>query len=324
MRVLIIGGTGFIGPFVVQQLVEQGHTVAVFNRGRSDTKLPEGVQVIRGDRQDLSKYVAQFKKFAPEVVLDMIPFFEKDAQAVVNTFQGLARRTVMISSGDVYQAFGRIHGKEQSPVDLSVITESSPLRTELYLYRGARTGEFFDNYDKIPCERAYLSKPNLLPGTILRLPVVYGPRDNQHRFRSYIDQMVEEVGEIKLQKEWGNFRWTHGYVENIAHAIVCAVTDKRAANRIYNVGEPETRPFRDWVRDVGTQFGWEGEISLVNQDELPESERTDSNLEQPMIFDTSAIRRELGYEEIVPYEEGLRRTIEWERTTDESDLTDIT
>ncbi|KEO80844.1 NAD-dependent epimerase/dehydratase family protein [Tumebacillus flagellatus] len=324
MKVLIIGGTGFIGPFVVQQLVEQGHAVAVFNRGRSDTKLPDGVQVIRGDRQELPKFVGQFKQFAPDVVLDMIPFFEKDALAVVNTFQGIARRTVMISSGDVYQAFARIHGKDQSPVDPGMITESSPLRSQLFLYRGSRTGEFFDNYDKIPCEKAYLSKPNLLPGTVLRLPVVYGPRDNQHRFRSYIDQMVEGVPAIRMQKEWGNFQWTHGYVENIAHAIVRAVTDERAANRIYNVGDVETRPFKDWVRDVGTQFGWQGEILLVDQEELPDSERTNANLEQHMICDTSAIRRELGYEEIVPYEEGLRRTIEWERTTDESDLTDIT
>ncbi len=51
MRVLIIGGTNFMGPLVVQSLHSQGHAVAVFHRGKTTTTLPEGVQEILGDRR---------------------------------------------------------------------------------------------------------------------------------------------------------------------------------------------------------------------------------------------------------------------------------
>jgi nucleoside-diphosphate-sugar epimerase len=48
MRVLAIGGSGFIGPWVVGILVEQGHDVAVYHRAKSKTSLPNGVRQIAG------------------------------------------------------------------------------------------------------------------------------------------------------------------------------------------------------------------------------------------------------------------------------------
>jgi nucleoside-diphosphate-sugar epimerase len=55
MRVLILGGTRFIGPPVVRCLVEQGHSVTVFHRGLSTAQLPLGVQSILGDRNNLDR-----------------------------------------------------------------------------------------------------------------------------------------------------------------------------------------------------------------------------------------------------------------------------
>ena len=51
-RLLILGGTGFIGPHMVQYAVDRGHQVSIFTRGRRTVDLPEGVEQLVGDRND--------------------------------------------------------------------------------------------------------------------------------------------------------------------------------------------------------------------------------------------------------------------------------
>lgn len=51
-RLLLLGGTGFIGPHMVRYAVERGHEVTIFTRGRSQVDLPEGVEHLIGDRND--------------------------------------------------------------------------------------------------------------------------------------------------------------------------------------------------------------------------------------------------------------------------------
>jgi 2'-hydroxyisoflavone reductase len=50
MKILIFGGTGFIGPHLVRQAVARGHTVTIFSRGRKDGDLPSVVERLVGDR----------------------------------------------------------------------------------------------------------------------------------------------------------------------------------------------------------------------------------------------------------------------------------
>ena len=98
MRILVIGGTNFIGPYAVGRLAEAGHEVAVFHRGRTEAELPEGVGRVVGDRRNLGDFVGEFRRLAPEVVLDMIPMNERDARGLVSVFRGVSRRLVAVSS----------------------------------------------------------------------------------------------------------------------------------------------------------------------------------------------------------------------------------
>ena len=234
MRILVIGGTRFMGPLVVRSLSEQGHEVTVFHRGETRTDLPRGVREILGDRRPLTKSAVELQRLAPEVVLDMIPAIEQDALEVMSIFSGVARRVVAISSQDVYRAFGRVNGKESGPVDSMPITEESALRQNLYPYRGETVRDqddpkkWQDDYDKILVERVVMGDTSL-PGTILRLPMVYGPGDYQHRLFSYLKRMDDNRPAILMDEAEAQWRWTHGYVENVADAIAMAVTNDRAA-----------------------------------------------------------------------------------------------
>src|SRR5947209_896158 len=136
MRILVIGGTRFMGPHVVRYLSEQGHDITLFHRGQTHAELPQGVKEILGDRRPLSASASELRRIVPDVVLDMIPFSEQDAREVMNTFTGIAGRVVAISSQDVYRAFGRVNRKESGPLDPLPLMEDSPLRENLYPYRG--------------------------------------------------------------------------------------------------------------------------------------------------------------------------------------------
>ncbi len=152
-----------------------------------------------------------------------------------------------------------------------------------------------------------------LPGTILRLPMVYGPGDYQHRLFSYLKRMDDKRLAILLDEAEAQWRWTHGYVENVADAIALAVTDGRSAGEIYNVGEPFTFTMAEWIALIGKITGWQGRVVTVPHGRLPEPLRWDINAEQDLVVDSSRIRRELGYKERVDVEEALRKTVVWER-----------
>jgi nucleoside-diphosphate-sugar epimerase len=317
MRILIIGGTRFIGPAVVHRLHAQNHNVTLFHRSKSKAALPDGITHIYGNRKNLLDFQNDFKKFKPDVVLDMIPITENDAVAVVKAFRGIAKRFVAISSQDVYRAYGILIGKEEGSEPVPT-DEDAPLRTKLYPYRGKTPRsdddprKILDDYDKIPIEKIIMGNTESA-GTVLRLPMVYGPGDYQHRLFEYLKRMDDKRKAIILEQALAAWRSSVGYVGNVADAIVLAVTDRRAQNRIYNVAEPEPPALAEWVKEIGAVVGWHGEVVIAPRDKLPQSMQPDFNAKQHLTVDTTRIRKELGYRESIPQDEALRRTIEWER-----------
>src|SRR5579864_1158949 len=132
MKILIVGGTGFIGPFVARDLVNQGHDVAVFHRGNAKPLLPDSVRRIVGDRNDLAAHRAEFSRFSPDVVIDFLLSDDGQARALMDCMRGLTGRVVAISSQDVYRAYEVLRRKTPGPSQNLPITEDSELRTQLH------------------------------------------------------------------------------------------------------------------------------------------------------------------------------------------------
>lgn len=318
MRVLFIGGTNFIGPAVTRELLAGGHTVAVYHRGRTEDAVPTSVTHIHGEREALAQARPEIERFAPDVIIHMILMLESQAKVFVETVTGLTKRAVVISSQDVYRAFGFINGIEPGEPDNSPITEDSPLRTKRFPYRGKQpraedaSDHWMDDYDKIPVEQVVMSQP-ALPCCVLRLPAVYGPRDRQRRFRNLIKRMDDGRAVIGIDAAEADWRWTHGYVEDIAHAITLAALDPRSAGRIYTVGEATTPTLAERAEIIGAAAGWGGRFQRVRAGRLPEGMRFGVDAHQSIVVDSSRIRAELGYSEITPLTEAYARTVAWER-----------
>ncbi len=150
-------------------------------------------------------------------------------------------------------------------------------------------------------------------GTILRLPAVYGPNDGQHRLFEFLKRMDDQRPAILLDERMAQWRWTRGYVENVAAAIAIAITNDRATGRIYNVGEAHTLPMIEWVRAIAHVADWHGEIVTLPADRVPPHLVPDIDVNQDLLIDTTRIREELGYHEPISVDEALRHAVAWER-----------
>ncbi|BAY23945.1 putative NAD-dependent epimerase/dehydratase [Calothrix sp. NIES-2100] len=313
MKILAIGATGFVGSHVTHQLMAQGHQVALFHRGSTTTSELDSLAHFYGRRNQLPNFKAQFEQFSPDVVLDIIPFTEAQAQDVVQVLSNCTQRLVAISSGDVYRNYEGLQGQGSHPPDPVPLTEDAPLRETRYPYRDldGLDFEFKQDYDKFLVEQVLMEHPEL-PATILRLPAMYGTGDRQHRFLPYLRQMFDQQP-ILLEEEQAHWRFSHGYVENIAAAIALAVTDDRTAGRIYNLGEASTPTLRERIQTLGNLVNWHGEIVTLPRDQLPSHLQMNLQWQYHLATDTTRFQEELGYVEAMTKEEALRQTIAWER-----------
>jgi nucleoside-diphosphate-sugar epimerase len=319
VRVLVVGGTGFIGEHVVRGLVRRELDVTVFHRGR--TAVPPGAREIIGDRQRIADSADDFRALAPDVVVDVVLSSGRQARELMTVFCGHAGRVVALSSMDVYRACGVTHGLEAGPLEpLPLREDTSALRTRLQTYPPAQVqllqqvfGWLDAEYDKIPVEREILGLGEL-PGTVMRLPMVYGPRDPLHRFQPIVKRIVDGRRAIPFSAAMAEWRATKGYVEEVAAAIVAAAVTDRAAGRIYNVGEADTLSELQWARQVAQALNWDGDMKLMPDGRLPAHLRAPGNTAQHWVGDTTRIREELGFRETISREEGIRRTVQWEQS----------
>lgn len=319
MQILVIGGTGFIGRPLVRELARMGHTVTVFHRGSTAAQLP--AESILGERRDLN-----FLRPRADVVIDLILSSGAQAAALMEAFRGMAKRVVAASSMDVYRACGVLHGSEDGPLEPTPLTEDSALRTKLRTYPPAQVkmlqkifGWLDDDYDKIPVERAILGDPEL-PGTVLRLPMVYGPGDRLRRFRPVLQRIDDGRRRILLEEGWARWRAPRAYVDNVAAAIALAAVSEHASGRVYNVAERPAFSELEWAARIAAATGWEGELVTLPKERMPPHLVQPGNGAQHWEADSSRIRRELGWSEAVPVDEAIRRTVEWERANPPGEL----
>jgi nucleoside-diphosphate-sugar epimerase len=317
MKILLIGGSGFIGHFAAEQLQQSGHSVTVFHRG--NTKLPEGTEEILGNRQFLQDHQPEFRQQKFDVVVDFVLSSGRQAQQLMDTFRGIAGRVVGLSSMDVYRAWGVFYNMEPGGLQELPLTEDSDLRTSRVTYppevlKRAQTfyGWMDVEYDKIPVEQAVLSDPKL-PGTILRLPMLYGPGDPLHRFHPILKRIDDGRKQIIFADDVAPLRTPRGYVEDVAAAIALAAISPQAAGRIYNVCEAESFGELDWARKIAALDRWDGDFVVLPHDHTPKHLLWPGNTAQHIVASSDRIRKELGYHELLPREEAIRRTIEWER-----------
>lgn len=91
-KVLVIGGTGLISTAIVNQLFERGDDVTVFNRGKTEARIPTSVKRVYGDRKDYQSFENRIRELGTfDCVIDMVCYVPEDAESLIRAFRGAHR-----------------------------------------------------------------------------------------------------------------------------------------------------------------------------------------------------------------------------------------
>jgi nucleoside-diphosphate-sugar epimerase len=207
MRVLVIGGTRFIGVYLTQALVAQGHEVVLFNRGNKPAPVA-GIQQIQGDRQDADQLKAKLSKVNFDAVFDNNGRELSDTKPLVEIFGDRVRHFVYVSSAGVYLKSAQMPHREGDSVDPNS-RHKGKHQTEAFL---ATSG---------------------IPWTSIRPTYIYGPQNYNDLEAWFFDRLVRGRP-IPIPGNGLHFT-QFGHVKDLASAMVAVLDNQKAVGKIYNI-----------------------------------------------------------------------------------------
>jgi nucleoside-diphosphate-sugar epimerase len=301
MRVLILGGTSFIGRAVARQLLEDGHHVAVFHRGRTEPPELAAATHLHGERLRLADHRHAILRFAPDAVVDSYALTRRDAEVACEVLpEGLP--AVVLSSQDVYAAFaGFLTGRAVSAVPLP---ESAALRTDRRLYQEQQPPGVPADYEKLDVEEVWGARG----ATLLRLPMVYGPHDPQCREGFVLRRLA--AGRRVVPVGAGNLLWSRAAVGDVADAVVRALRSEAVRGRCLNLAEPVTVTVEQWMHQIAEAAGLPMKTVRVPEELLPADLRLTGTFAQHVVADVRAAQDLLGWRPTAP-ERRVADSVRW-------------
>ena len=303
MRILVIGGTQFMGREIVRRLVERGHEVSVLHR-RDHHDLGPAVRNLQADRADLAAVERVLGEHAFDAVVDMAYDWQKgtpagQVEATARACGPGLKRYVFMSSVAAYG--GGLDRREDDPL----APDDAP---NPYVQH------------KAMAERALFRRHAEagLPVVTFRPPFVYGPRQPFYREPFFWDRLRDGRPIILPDGGASLMQWV--YVDDVAEASVRALEVPEAVGQAFNVAhdpltqrafvealarvagvDPRLVPVtRADIRAAGGQL-FAGSLYFGEYLDLP-----------PMTQVVEKVTRVLGVTPIA-FEDGLRRSYEWYR-----------
>lgn len=179
LRILILGGTGFIGPHQVRYALKRGHQITLFNRGKTNPELFSELEQLRGDRDN---DLESLKGREWDVVIDNPARIPRWVRESAGLLKDAARQYVFVSTLSVYSDNSIVDQDETGPV----ATIDDPTVEEV---TGGTYGPL-----KVLCEQ---EAEKAFPGraTIVRPGLIVGPGDTSDRF-TYWPVRIDRGGEV--------------------------------------------------------------------------------------------------------------------------------
>ncbi len=207
MRILMMGGTRFIGVYLTKVLVEQGHEVVLFNRGNNPVPVT-GVTQIQGDRQDASQLKSKLAGESFDAIFDNNGRELSDTQPLVEIFNGRVKHFVYVSSAGVYLKSQQMPHREGDAVDPNS------------RHKGKHHTE------------AYLAESDI-PWTSIRPVYIYGPQNYNDLEAWFFDRLVRDRP-LPIPGN-GMYITQFGHIQDLAVAMAKVLGNETTIGKIYNI-----------------------------------------------------------------------------------------
>ncbi|MFW6160235.1 MAG: NAD-dependent epimerase/dehydratase family protein [Acidobacteriota bacterium] len=304
MDILIIGGTRFLGYHLTKRLLEDGHQLTLFNRGKTPDDFGDQVIRIRGDRTnpDIFKKSLQGKSF--DVVIDMIAYKSEDSRVAVQTFSGNIGHFIHISTAAVYIVTKNYPCPLREEDYDRPLTEPSQSNPGLWEY----------GFHKRRCEEVLQTafKEDSFPATIIRPPIIIGERDYTLRAYSYFVRLRDRKPLILPDSGMNVF--THVYQDDLVRPLSANLKNKNSFGRAYNLAQPSGVTLKEFLQTAARIMEKKPDFVSIPTDILEDLgwDRATSPFSnrRPFILDIRKAQKELNYRPSY-METWLKKTIHW-------------
>lgn len=239
MRILIMGGTRFIGVYLTRLLVDQGHDVVLFNRGNQPAPVA-GVTQIHGDRKDAAALKAALANESFDAVFDNNGRELSDTQPLVELFGDRVQHFIYVSSAGVYLKSDQMPHVEGDAVDPN----------------SRHKGKF--------ATEDYLAKQGV-PFTSVRPVYIYGPQNYNDLEAWFFDRVVSDRS-VPIPGN-GMALTQLGHVQDLAAAMASILGNSQAIGQIYNISGDRAVTFDGLARACAIAAGKSPEdLRIVHYD----------------------------------------------------------
>ena len=227
VKLLILGGTSFLGRHCVASALSRGHEVTLFNRNKTNSDIFPQVERLVGDR-DGNLDALLGRKW--DAVIDVNGYLPRLVRDSAQLLQANIGRYLYISTGSVY--------------DLSVPIKSIDENSPLLATENINTEEFFGPAHgelKLQCEKVVAE---YFPGraTILRPGLIAGPYDSTDRITYWVDR-VARGGEVLVPAKPND---PIQFIDALDIAEFYLLTIENNINGIFNTSG-EILTWREWL-----------------------------------------------------------------------------
>lgn len=300
MKVLFIGGTGFISTNVSRLAVEKGMELYLLNRGLRSIEIP-GAHSITADIHDRQSMLSALQDMHFDVVVDWIAYTPEDIERDLSIFRGRTKQFVFISSASAYQ----------KPPSHFVITESTPLYNPYWDY----------SRNKIACEdrliKAY--REENFPVTIVRPSLTYDMNFpiaiGGWGCYTLADRMKKGLPVIVHGD--GSSLWVVTHSEDFAKGFIGLLGNTKSIGHAFHITSDEVLTWNQIYETIADALGVKANIIHISSESIVKiaPEMTGSLLGDKswsVVFDNSKIKSFVpGFQATIPFREGIRRTLQW-------------
>jgi 2'-hydroxyisoflavone reductase len=230
MKILLLGGTSFVGRSIVEKLQQnKGFEIYLFNRNKTNTDLFPELKRITGDRE--TKEVEKIAEDDWDAIIDVSAYFPDSLNTVLSLLEGKTKKYIFISTASVYD-FEKI-GRPIKEEDLKVSCSDAERNDKTMHTYGKR---------KMACEELFASHE--INYTILRPSIIYGPHDYTDRLYYWIYR-IKNCNHILLPEN-GNFKLNLSYMGDISNCIEYLLQHE-TSDGVYNISTHPVIPFKTYL-----------------------------------------------------------------------------